>query len=65
MHDIAQMIALAAQAKAKVKACARGWSMVSADEIVALAFVADVFLEDGALPDPPPAKPEPRVISEL
>lgn len=65
MSDVARMIALAARAKAKVKASARGWSMVSAEEIVALAFVADVFLEDGALPDPPPAKPEPPVISTL
>ena len=54
---------MAATAKAKVKASARGWSMLSQQEIIALAWFADLFLEDGALAPPPSAKPEPAVIS--
>lgn len=65
MSDLSRMVVLAAQAKAKVKASARGWSMVTAEEIVALAFIADVFLEDAALPAPPPPAPAPNVISQL
>lgn len=68
MCEIVRMTALAAQAKAKVKATARGWSMVTAEEIVALAFIADVFLEDAASPAPQPVRPikgAPEVISTL
>ncbi|MGD9918998.1 MAG: hypothetical protein AB7U46_13350, partial [Paenirhodobacter sp.] len=46
----AELTELAATAKAKVKASARGWSMLSQREIIALAWLADLFLEDGALP---------------
>lgn len=62
---VAELTELAATAKAKVKASARGWSMLSQREIIALAWLADLFLEDGALPVPPPAAPPPNVISEL
>lgn len=65
MSDIETHVRRAARAKAKVKATARGWSMLSKDEIIALAFIADVFLEDGALPNPAPAKPAPAVISNV
>jgi hypothetical protein len=68
MSEVARLVELAARAKAKVKASARGWSMVTAEEIVALAFIADVFLEDAALVAPSPARPikgEPDVISRL
>jgi hypothetical protein len=62
---LARHVVLAARAKVKVKASARGWSMLSKDEIIALAFIADVFLEDGALPNPAPAKSAPAVISNV
>ncbi len=63
--SIAERTRLAARAKAKVKDSARGWSMLSAIEVLALAWFADLFLEDGALPEPAPAKPEPEVISNV
>lgn len=62
---VAELTELAATAKAKVKASARGWSMLSQREIIALAWLADLILEDGALPVPAPASPPPNVISEL
>ena len=62
---IPQMVGYAACAKAKVKATARGWTMLSQREIISLAFFADCFLEDGDLAEPAPAKPEPRVISHV
>ena len=62
---IPEMVAHAARAKARGKATARGWSMLSQQEIISLIFIADCFLEDGELPDPAPAKPEPPVISHL
>ena len=69
MSDAARMVELAASAKTKVKATARGWSMVTAEEIVALAFIADVFLEDAAQPATPSlasrSRGEPDVISRL
>ncbi|MFS4437874.1 hypothetical protein ACMA5I_06650 [Paracoccaceae bacterium GXU_MW_L88] len=43
---LGQMMALAAQAKTKVKDHARGWSLLSQTEVIALAFVADLLLED-------------------
>ncbi len=58
--SITERTRLAAQAKARVKACARGWSMLSAIEVLALAWFADLFLEDGALPAPAPANPNPE-----
>lgn len=60
-----ELTAIAARAKAKVKATARGWSMLSQVEILALAWIADQFLEDGALDAPTRAKPQPPVISKL
>lgn len=63
--ELARMVALAARAKSKVKATARDWTVLSKEEIIALAFIADVFLEDGALPNPAPAKPTPAVFSNL
>lgn len=63
--DIETYVRRAARAKTKVKATARGWSLLSREEIIALAFIADVFLEDGILPAPPPAKPAPAVISNI
>lgn len=60
----ADMAALAARAKTKVKATARGWSLLSREEIEALAFIADLMLEDAGLPAAP-AQPQPTVISEL
>lgn len=62
---VAELTELAATAKAKVKASARGWSMLSQREIIALAWLADLFLEDGALPEAAPSSPPPNVISEL
>ena len=62
---VAEMTELTATAKAKVKASTRGWSMLSQREIIALAWLADMILEDGALPVPAPASTPPNVISEL
>lgn len=62
---VAERTRLAAQAKAKVKATARGWSMLSREAIEALAWFADLFLEDAALPMPSPAQPAPAVISNV
>lgn len=55
----------AMRAKTKVRASARGWSMLSQVEILALAWFADLFLEDENPADPPPEKLKPTVISEL
>jgi len=60
-----ELTRLAVRAKSKVKASARGWSMLSQIEVLALAWFADLFLEDGELAPPPPAKPEPAVISNV
>ena len=64
--DVAEMVKLAAMAKAKVKRFARGWSQLSQLEILALVWFADLYLEDGALPALPPAiSEEPQRISDL
>ncbi|KMW60762.1 hypothetical protein AIOL_000927 [Candidatus Rhodobacter oscarellae] len=60
-----ELTRLAVRAKSKVKATARGWSMLSQHEVLALAWFADLLLEDGELVTPPPAKPEPAVISNV
>ncbi len=60
-----ELTCLAARAKARVKASPRGWSLLSQVEIIALAWAVDLFLEDGELPPPPPAQPEPTVISHV
>lgn len=45
--DVAEMTALAARAKTRIKQRGRqGLSEVSENEIMALAFIADVYLED-------------------
>jgi hypothetical protein len=62
---VEELTHLAASAKAKVRASALGWSILSKHEILALAWFADLFLEDGALPAPTAAKPAPPVISTL
>lgn len=62
---IDELTRLAVRAKSKVKASARGWSMLSQIEVLALAWFADLFLEDGELAPSPPAKPEPAVISNV
>lgn len=54
----------AARAKTKVKSAARGWSQLSQIELLALAWFADLWLEDAALAAPAPAKPAPQLISE-
>ena len=66
MDDIEQMVALASRAKTKIKAHNNGWSLVSKEEIIALAFIADIMLEDYIPTDPPVAlKPQPKIISEV
>lgn len=60
-----ELTRLAVRAKSKVKATKHGWSMLSQHEALALAWFADLFLRDGALPDPVPATPEPSVISHI
>ncbi len=62
---IDELARLAVRAKSKVKASARGWSMLSQIEVLALAWFADLFLKDGELAPSPPAKPEPAVISNV
>lgn len=52
------------RAKTKVKDQARGWSMLSQIEVIALAWFADLLIEDGQLIEAP-AKPEPEVISHV
>lgn len=56
---------LAVRAKSKVKATARGWSMLSRIEVLALARFADLFLEDGEPAPPPQVKTESAVISKV
>lgn len=60
-----ELTRMAASAKNKVKASSRGWSLLSQVEIIALAWAVDLFLEDGELAPPPPATPEPTVISNV
>lgn len=62
---VRERVALAARAKVKVKASARGWSMLSKDEIVSLAFVVDFFLEDGEIEGAGEAPAPPVIYSEL
>ncbi len=63
--DAGMIDRLAARAKARVKASPRGWSLLSQVEIIALTWAVDLFLEDGEMPPPPPAHPEPTVISHV
>ena len=64
--EIQKMVALAVRAKVKINTVKRGWSLISQEEIIALAFIADLFLEDYQ-----PVKIQvaqtssPNVISEL
>lgn len=55
---------VAARAKTRVKASARGWSMLSQIDIIALAFFADLALVDVITPAAP-AQPRPPLISEV
>lgn len=60
---VVELTELAVQAKTKVKASARGWSMLSHHEVLALAWFADLHLVDADEKPPAPATPEPQVIS--
>lgn len=60
-----ELTRMAVQAKTKVKASARGWSMLSQHEVLALAWVADQFLTDSEQLLPPQAHPAPAVISHV
>ncbi len=60
-----ELTRLAVRAKSKVKASKGGWSTVSQAEVLALAWFADLFLEDGAPPAPAPVNPKPEVISNV
>lgn len=64
---VAELVSLAAQAKTKVKARARGASTLSLIEILALAWLADVILEDAELTNEnqKPFAAEPAVISQV
>lgn len=66
MMGALEMTRLAALAKTKVKATARGWSMLSRDEIMALAFVTDLILVDvQTIDDRVVPLPDPEPISTL
>ena len=56
---------IATQAKTRVKQSGRGWSVLSQLEIIALAWFADLFLQDITLQPRMPGKPEPTVISHV
>lgn len=56
---------IAAQAKSKVKASARGWSVLSQIEVLALVWLADLFLADVELAGKGQTAPEPKVISNI
>lgn len=60
-----ELAELAVQAKTKVKATARGWSMLSQYEVLALAWLADLILIDGEPVPTPAPRPEPAVISNV
>ena len=62
---IDELTRLAASAKSKVKANPRGWSLVTQEEIVALAWFADLFLENVDADPFGDAKPAPVVISDI
>jgi hypothetical protein len=52
-------------AKRKVKSSARGWSKLTQIELIALAWFADLFLEDDEAAAPIPAQPELTAISNV
>lgn len=65
--EISVMVERVVRAKTKIKDDVNGWSLVSAEEIVALAWFADLFLVDagdGAAVTPPPLTITPT-ISDL
>lgn len=62
---VSELTRLAAGAKTKVQATARGWSMLSREEIQALAWFAHLFLEDTEPGQPAPIRPEPPEISHV
>lgn len=63
--DAAGLTAMAARAKTKVQASRHGWERLTPAEIVALAWFADLWLEDATLPPHPAPKPVPQVISTV
>lgn len=63
----AELTRLAAEAKTKVQAGPHGWEKLTAAEIIALAWFADLFLKN-TTPDPKPTaapKPAPVAISDM
>ncbi len=56
---------MSSSARWPLKASARGWSLVSRAEIEALAFIADLILEDADLAEAASGHPAPPVISPL
>ena len=64
--SVEELTRLAVRAKTRAKANPPiGWSVLSHLEILALVWVADLVFEDCDLAAPPPAKPEPAVISHV
>lgn len=49
-----ELTALAASGKRKVKSGRSGWVRVTPNETIAMAWFADLFLEDERHPDPEP-----------
>lgn len=62
---VAEATKIAAEAKTKVKAKARGATTLSTIEIIALAWFADFHLVDAAVEATAPPTQEPAVISTL
>jgi hypothetical protein len=64
--SVEELTCLAVRAKTRAKANPPiGWSVLSHQEILAMIFVIDAIFEDCDLAAPPPAKPEPAVISHV
>lgn len=64
-YSVGDLTEIAATAKSKVKRSARGWSMLSQIEILALAWLADLLLVDADLTNNSQPKAAPAVISNL
>lgn len=62
---VEQLTRYAVRAKTKVKRTSRGWSMLSKIEVLALAWFADLFLDDGEVAAPPDPQPQPEPISNV
>ena len=64
--SVEELTHMAVRAKSKVKDKPKtGWSLLSHHEIIAMAWLLDLLFEDVAGNTPPPAKPEPAVISHV